>query len=112
MRLSKMLLVVNQPLKLFEELKRTFEAYCSRSNAMLGCGLGHERSDEVVSENVRPDFFPNQLRRLHRKISICKVCFTERKSDSAFPSGFRSSPIGLEKCIISEVSFSCQKRTG
>lgn len=61
MGLPSILLVVNQSLKLFEKLKRPFEANCSWLNAMLGCGLSHYRTDQVVGQNVRPDFFPNQL---------------------------------------------------
>ena len=64
MRMSSTFLVINQSLKLSEELESALEADCSRLNVMPRCGLRHDRADEIVSENVRPDFFAHRLRRL------------------------------------------------
>ena len=64
MRTPSTLLVVNESLKLPKELNGTLEADRSRLNVVLRCGLRHDRADEIVSENVRPNLFAHQLRRL------------------------------------------------
>jgi len=61
---APVLLVINQSLKFFEKLESSFEANRSRLNAMLACCLSHDRANEIVSEDVRPDFFVYQFRRL------------------------------------------------
>ena len=62
MRASSTLLVINQSLKLAKELKSPLEADRSWLILMPGCGLRHDRTDEVVSEDVCPNFFAYQLR--------------------------------------------------
>ena len=63
-RTASMLLVINQPLKLFEKLESPFEANGSRLDVVLACRLSHDCANEIVGEDVRPDFFANQFRRL------------------------------------------------
>ncbi len=54
-------LKVNQRLKRFQGLEGPFEADRSRLDIVLACGLRHDRADEIVGQDVRPDFFVNQL---------------------------------------------------
>ena len=46
----------------FERLDRSLEADRSRFNAVSGCSLSDNCSDEIVRQDVRPDFFPDKLR--------------------------------------------------
>ena len=54
-------LKVNQRLKRFQGLESPFEADRPWLDVVHGCGLRHDRADEIVSQDVRPDFFVNQL---------------------------------------------------
>ena len=54
---------VDDWLKSLQCLHGAFQANRSRLKVMFGCGLSHYRSDEVVSQDVRPDFLPHQFRR-------------------------------------------------
>ena len=56
MSIASLLLIINQSLELFEELESALEADRSRLNLMSYSGLRHDRADEIVSENMRPDF--------------------------------------------------------
>ncbi len=56
-------LKVNQRLKRFQGLEGSFEADRPRLDVVLACGLRHDRADEIVGQDVRPDFFVNQFRR-------------------------------------------------
>ena len=51
-----------QWLKSFEGLQRPLETDSSWLNAMSISGLGHDCTDEVVCQDVSPDFFANKLR--------------------------------------------------
>ena len=62
MNCASMLLVIDQPLKLFEELKRPLEANRSWLNLMFRCCLRHDHTDEIVSENVRPNLLTHEFR--------------------------------------------------
>ena len=53
----------NHGLKGFECLERSLETDRSWFDAVLRSGLGHDRADEIVGQNVRPNFLPNQFRR-------------------------------------------------
>ena len=57
-------LKVNQRLKRFQRLQRPFEADRPRLHSVLRRRLRHDRADEIVGENVRPDFFVDEFRRL------------------------------------------------
>ena len=48
----------------FERLNRSLEADRSRFDAVFGCGLCDDRADEVVGQDMRPEFLPDQFRRL------------------------------------------------
>ena len=63
-RAASMVLVINQSLKLFEKLEGSFEANGSRLDVMLARRLSHNRANEIVGQDVRPDFFAHQFRRL------------------------------------------------
>ena len=63
-RTASMLLVINQSLKLFEKLEGSFEANGSRLDVVFACRLSHDRANEIVGEDVRPDFLAHQFRRL------------------------------------------------
>ena len=54
----------NQRLKGFQRLNGAFEADGARFEAMLGGGLRDDGADEIVRENMRPDFLPHEFRRL------------------------------------------------
>ena len=57
-------LKVDQRLKRLQCLQRPFEADRSRLQSAFRRSLGHDRADEIVGKNVRPDLFVNELRRL------------------------------------------------
>ena len=52
----------NHWLKGFECLDRSLEADRSRFDAVFGCGLSHDRTDEIVGQDVRPEFLPDKFR--------------------------------------------------
>ena len=54
-------LKVNQRLKRFQGLEGSFEADRPRLDVVLACGLRHDRADEIVGQDVRPDFFMNEF---------------------------------------------------
>ncbi len=56
-------LEVDERLKRFECLQGSFETYRSRLDIVLHGGLRHDRPDEIVGEDVRPDLFVNKLGR-------------------------------------------------
>lgn len=73
----------NQRLKCLQRLDRSFEADRSRVDVVFAGGLGDDGADEVVSQNVRPDLLPNQLRclaaqdiHLHRLLERSQIEFT------------------------------------
>ena len=47
----------------FQRLNRSFEAHRARFDAMFCRGLSHDRPDEIVGEDVRPNLLPHQFRR-------------------------------------------------
>ena len=55
---------INRWLKPLQRLERAFETDRSRLDVVLGCRLGHDRSDEIVGEDVRPNLIANKFRRL------------------------------------------------
>ena len=55
---------INRWLKPLQRLEGAFETDRARLDIMLGCRLGHDRSEEIVSEDVCPELFANKLRRL------------------------------------------------
>ena len=57
-------LKVDQRLKRFQRLQRPFEADRSRLHSAFRRRLRHDRADEIVGEDVRPDFFVDEFRRL------------------------------------------------
>ena len=48
----------------FQCLQRSFEAQRSRLNAVFLRSLRHDRANQVVRQQVSPDFLANQLRSL------------------------------------------------
>ena len=58
---ATMPLKVNQRLKRLQRLQGTLEADRARLDVVPECGLSHDRPDQVVCQDVRPDFFANQL---------------------------------------------------
>ena len=52
----------NHRLEGFQRLDRTLEADRTRVDAMFRRGLGHDRTDEVVGQDMCPYFLPNQFR--------------------------------------------------
>ena len=46
----------------FQRLDRSLEADRSRFDAVFAGGLGDDRADEIVGQDVRPDFLPDQFR--------------------------------------------------
>ena len=52
----------NHRLEGFERLQRPFEADRSRCHHVFAGCLGHDGSDQIVGQYVRPDFLANQLR--------------------------------------------------
>ena len=52
----------NQRLEGFQCLDRSFEADRSWFDIVLAGGLGDDRADEIVGEDVSPDLFPDYLR--------------------------------------------------
>ena len=50
-------------LERFQRLDRTLKADRSRLNAVLGRCLSHNAADQVVSQNVGPEFLPHEVRR-------------------------------------------------
>ena len=51
-------------LKGLQDLERRLEADRSRRDSFLACRLGHDRADQVVGQDVRPDLLADQFRRL------------------------------------------------
>jgi hypothetical protein len=54
----------DQRLESGQRLNRALEADRSRFQAVLRRRLGHDCADEIVGQDVGPDLFPHQLRRL------------------------------------------------
>jgi len=54
----------DQRLKRFQCLDRSLEADRSRLDVVLGRRLSHNRADQVIREEVRPDFLPHEFGRL------------------------------------------------
>ncbi len=48
-------------LERFECLNSSFEADGSWVDALFGCGLSHYCADQIVGQDVRPDFLPNKF---------------------------------------------------
>jgi len=57
----------NHRLEGFERLNGPFEADRSWFDAILGCGLRHDRADEIVGQDVGPNLFTHEFRRLAAK---------------------------------------------
>ena len=55
---------VEQRPKRLQRLQGSFEADRARLHALLRRRLRHDRADEIVGEDVRPDFFVDEVRRL------------------------------------------------
>lgn len=75
-------LTVDQRLEGFQGLKRALEADRSRLDSMVDCSLSHDRADEVIGEDARPDFLVNKLRcltsqhvHLHRGLDRAEIEF-------------------------------------
>ena len=75
-------LKVDQRLKRFQRLERPFEADRSRLHAVLRRRLGHDRADEIVGQDVRPDLLADEFRRLaaqdvhlHRRLDRSQIEF-------------------------------------
>ena len=73
-------LKVDQGLKSFQCLHRSFEADGPRLDVVPKSGLSHDRVDEIVGEDVSPDFLANELRRfasqdthLHRRLDRSQI---------------------------------------
>ncbi len=49
----------NHWLEGFQRLNRALEADRSRFDAVFGCGLSHDRTDEIVGQDMRPEFLPD-----------------------------------------------------
>jgi hypothetical protein len=83
-------------LECFQSLEGSFETDCTGLDVMPGCGLCHDRTDEIVGQHVCPDFLANEFLcfaaqdiHLHgcldgsqiefivppRPIQECKICF-------------------------------------
>ncbi len=54
----------DQRLKGFQGLNGALEADGSGLDVVLGRGLSKNRADQIVSQDVRPDFLPHEFRRL------------------------------------------------
>ena len=52
----------NHWLEGFERLHRSFEADRSWFDAVFACGLRHDRADQIVGQDMRPEFLPDQFR--------------------------------------------------
>ena len=52
----------NHRLKGFERLDSALETDRSWCNILFDCGLSDDRTDEIVGQDVRPDFLPDQVR--------------------------------------------------
>lgn len=61
LRCSAIALVGNQGLERLKRLQSTLKADRARLDGILYSGLGDDRSKKVVGEDVRPDFFANQI---------------------------------------------------
>ena len=48
----------------FQRLDRSLEADRSRFDAVFACGLSHDRPDEIVGQEMRPDLLAYKFRRL------------------------------------------------
>ena len=59
--LSLLSLKADEWLECFQELNGSLEANFSWLDPMLAGGLGYDSTNEVVSQNVRPDFFANKF---------------------------------------------------
>jgi len=60
-RSPAMPLKINERLERFECLQSPFEADRARLGFVFGCGLRHDCPDQIVGEQVRPDFFVNEF---------------------------------------------------
>ena len=80
-----------QRLESFQGLDRCLEADSSWENVVLDSCLSHDRSNQVVCENVSPDLFPDQFWSLASQFFVRKPRFsiltrtslTERESGNA-----------------------------
>ena len=50
----------NHGLKGFECLDCSLEADCSRFDAVFSCRLSRDRTDEIVGQDMRPEFLPDK----------------------------------------------------
>ena len=51
----------NHWLEGFERLDRSLETDRTRFDAVFGCSLSYDRSDEIVGQDMRPEFLPDKL---------------------------------------------------
>ena len=56
------------------------------TQAMGGRGLGHNRANEVVSQDVHPDLLHDQLRRLATQFMHMQVAFDRAQIELIFPT--------------------------
>jgi len=97
----------NHGLKGFERLKCSLETDRSRFDAMFGSGLCRDRSDEVVGQDVRPEFLPDQLWCLAAQDVHLQRLFQRLQIE------FRVPPRPIKLCEIILGEFVCiQQRRG
>ena len=96
----------NHRLKGFERLDRSLEADRSRFDAVFGCGLSHDRADEIVGQDVRPDFLPDQFRCLAAQDVHLQRLFQRSQIKLRVPA----STIELREIVFGELVCVQQRR--
>ena len=88
----------DQRLKGFERLDCAFEADGAWFDAMLRCSLRHDRSDQIVGQDVRPNLVAHHFRCLASQ-DLHLHCLLER---SEIKLGIPASAIELAKVFLGE----------
>lgn len=96
----------NQRVEGFQRLDRPLETDRSRFDAVFGGGLSHDRTDQIVGQNVRPEFLPDKFRclasqdiHLHRLFQRSQIKF-----------GVPSRTIELREIVLAELLGIEQRR--
>ena len=76
----------NDRLKGFQCLDCSFETDGSRMDVARDCRLGHDRTDQIVGQDVCPDFFPNEFRCLAAQDVHLKDIFQRPQIKFRIPS--------------------------